>query len=66
MIGPKDIGKDYARGVVAGCEKRKQVSGEALREEIAETKREIKRVGADYYTGPFLVGYKDGLQGACE
>lgn len=69
---PQDIGAEYVRGIEAG---RKQAislrkinpaseAEEALREEIAFVRKEIKRVGADYTTGPFLVGYRDGLEGA--
>ena len=69
---PKDIGAEYVRGVEAGRKTASTLAeiepaseaAAALREEIAFVKREIKRVGADYYTGPFLVGLRDGLEGA--
>jgi hypothetical protein len=63
-ITPKDIGREYVRGIQAGRERRKTLTAEQLRDAIKETKREIKRVGSDYNTGPFLVGLRDGLEGA--
>lgn len=60
----QDIVADYHRGLEAGRRLRARLSEAEIRAEIAEAKSQIKRARTDYEVGPFLVGYRDGLEGA--